>query len=452
MTDNLNRRQFMGFVGKGLAAGALAGWGCKGKHSSSKPPNFILIYVDDLGYGDLACFGHPTFKTPNLDRMAREGMRLTSFCAGAAVCTPSRVSLLTGRYPIRTGLTYNLNPDSKEGLSLDEILLPQVLKSSGYKTMAIGKWHLGHDSLEYMPSNRGFDSFYGLLYNLADKPLHLFQDTTPIEHPVDQTTLTDRYTEQALKFIRSSKDSPFFLYLPHSMPHEPISASEKFLGTSRAGLLGDVIQSLDWSVGRILETLKELGLDEQTMVIFASDNGPFVTKPDPKLPWGKITSHPSSVGLLRGSKGQTYEGGFRVPCIVRWPKHIPAGQVSADMACTMDLYTTLIEIAGGEIPRDRVVDGQNILPFLKGEGPSPREVFYYFRGRQLRAVRRGKWKFRLNYRTRTVREPDQLFDLDVDPGENYNVLDKHRDIAGEMLGMVNDMAAQFGAEPRSINW
>jgi len=442
----------MDWMGRGLAVGALAGLCCAGKKTKTKPPNFILIYADDLGYGDLSCYGHPTIKTPNLDRMAEEGLRLTSFCAGAAVCTPSRVSLLTGRYPIRTGVTSNFTPDSKEGLPLDEILLPQVLKSKGYKTMAIGKWHLGHDPIEYMPTNRGFDSFYGLLYNLLDKPLQLFQNTKPIENPVDQTTLTDRYTEEALKFIRSYQDSPFFLYLPHSMPHEPVSASEKFLGTSRAGLYGDVIQSLDWSVGRILETLKELGLDEQTMVIFTSDNGPWVTKPDPKLPWGGVPFHASSVGLLRGQKGMTYEGGFRVPFIARWPKHIPAGQVSADMACTMDLYTTIIEAAGAQAPQDRVVDGQNILPFLKGEGPSPRNVFYYFRGRQLRAVRRGKWKFRLNYRNRSVREPDQLFDLDADPGESYNVLDRHRDIAGEMLGMINDMAGQFGAEPRSINW
>ena len=460
MKQNIKRRQFIELMGTGLAAGVLAGWGCSGSKAQSKSPNFILIYTDDMGYGDLGSFGHPTIKTPNLDRMADEGIRLTSFCAGASICTPSRVSLLTGRYPVRTGVVNNFFPQSKGGLPLDEILLPQVLKTRGYKTMAIGKWHLGHDPVDYMPTSRGFDSYFGLRYSNdmlppwveTDIPLTLYRDTEPTEHPLDQTTLTEKYTEEALKFIRTSKDSPFFLYLPHSMPHVPVSASEKFEGTSRAGIYGDVIEALDWSVGRILETLKELGLDEQTMVIFTSDNGPWMNMPDRMMRGGVELSHAGTAGLLRGSKGSTYEGGFRVPFIARWPKHIPAGQVSADMACTMDLYTTLIEAAGAKVPQDRVVDGQNIMSLLTGKDSSPREVFFYFRGNQLRAVRKGKWKFRLNYRTRTVREPDELFDLDADPGENYNVLDQHRDIADEMLGMVNEMSAEFGAEARSINW
>lgn len=450
----------MEWMGKGIAASIFLGKGCSTKRTSAKPPNFILIYADDLGYGDLSSYGHPTIRTPNLDRMAGEGIRLTSFCATAAICTPSRVALLTGRYPIRTGVTNNFGPESQGGLPLNEILLPQVLNSKGYKTMAIGKWHLGHDPIDYMPTNRGFDSFYGLPYSndmfppwiKTDKPLELYQDTEPIEHPVDQTTLTERYTEEAIQFIRSAKDSPFFLYLPHSMPHVPLYASEQFLGSSRTGLYGDVIQTIDWSVGRILETLKELEIDEHTMVIFTSDNGPWMNMPDRKIQGGTELWHAGSSGLLHGSKGSTYEGGMRVPCIIRWPGQIPAGQVSADMACTMDLYSTLIEAAGAQVPQDRVVDGKNILSFLKGSDTSPRQVFYYWRGKQLRAVRKGKWKFRLNYRNRRTRESDQLFDLDIDPGENYNMADRHPEIAGEMLEMINEMSAQFGSEPREAKW
>ncbi|MBD3268200.1 sulfatase-like hydrolase/transferase [bacterium] len=426
--------------------------------TAKKKPNFIVLFADDMGYGDVECFGHPTINTPHLNRMAREGIRLTSFYAGAPVCTPSRAALMTGRYPKRAGQPQNLGPGSKKGLPLSEITLAEQLKKGGYKTMCIGKWHLGHNPDEYMPTSRGFDHYYGLLYSNdmippwvnTDKPLKLYRDLKPVEHPVDQSTLTERYTREAVKFIRDAKDDPFFLYLPYAMPHLPISASSR-KGTSRAGLYGDVIETIDWSVGTILNTLMVEGLDEDTMVVFTSDNGPWLNLPSRMLQDGVKPWHCGFKNLLRGHKGNTYEGGLREPCIFRWPGTIPAGQTSADMACTMDIFATILETSGVGIPQDRVIDGMNILPFLKGQSPSPRKEFYYSRGDRLEAVREGPWKLRMS---RTLRNdlkkgdplPPELFQLDWDPAEQYNMAGQHPDLVDKLLKKLHAKAKEIGAK------
>ncbi len=458
MNKGLNRRHFNHLLSMGLAAGPLMMPNLTHASNGGRKPNIVLIFTDDMGYGDLSSYGHPTIQTPHLDNMADEGMRLTSFYATAPVCTPSRVALLTGRYPVRAGQPGNLGPNSKKGLNLSEVLLPQLLKKQGYRTMAIGKWHLGHDPVDYMPTSRGFDHYYGLPYSndmippwvKTDKPLYLYRDTEVIEHPVEQKTLTERFTREAVKFIKSSKDSPFFLYLPHSMPHLPISTSDSFRGTSRAGLYGDVIETIDWSVGKILETLKEEGLDDNTMVIFTSDNGPWLNLPPRMLQGGVKRWHSGFKSLLEGSKGTTYEGGHRVPCIVRWPNQINPGQVSADMACTMDLFATICHCTGTPLPDDRVIDGMNIMPMLRGKEDTPREEFFYFRGKRLEAVREGPWKLRLSRSHREDLDKDEpltpeLFNLDIDPAEQYNFAEIEPEIVKRLNQKMKVMAKELKA-------
>lgn len=423
-----------------------------------KKPNVIILFTDDMGYGDLACYGNPVIRTPNLDRMAREGMRFTSFYAAASVCTPSRTGLLTGRYPTRAGQPNNTGPDTVGGLPLSEILLPQILKKRGYRTMAIGKWHLGYKPAEHLPTSRGFDSFFGLPYSndmippwvKTNQPLELYRDAKPIEQMNDQSTLTDRYTAEALRFIQSAKKDPFFLYLPYAMPHLPISAAERFRGKSRAGLYGDTIENIDWSVGEILRTLKRERLDSNTIVVFASDNGPWHNLPSRMLANGVERWYTGSKSLLRGAKGTTYEGGFRVPGIVRWAGQIPAGQVSAEMASTLDLLPTIAHAAGADIPSDRVYDGSDIMPMLRSGGQTPRKDFYYHLGRRLDAVREGAWKYR--YAPSLAGEEQapgppvhELFHLDQDPAEMYNLYDRERTIADRLGAKLR----AFGSEVKA---
>jgi arylsulfatase A-like enzyme len=368
------------------------------------------------------------------------------------------VGLLTGRYPLRAGQPNNFGPDSTNGLRTSEILLPQLLKQRGYKTMAIGKWHLGHAAPEYMPTSRGFDQYFGLLYSndmiqpwvKTNHPLELHRDLKPVETVTGQSNLTERYTEEAVKFIRASAGAPFLLYLPYAMPHLPISASSR-KGTSRAGLYGDVIETIDWSAGEILKTLKQLKIDNDTMVVFCSDNGPWLDLPSRMLQKGNEPWHTGTKSLLRGSKGGTWEGGPRVPGIVRWPGTIPAGQVTADMASTLDLLPTICRLAGAELPKDRTYDGFDIMPALQGRAASPRQTFFYFRGPMLEGVREGKWKYRFartfhEERKDTAPLVPELYDLDADPAEQYNLYERHGDVAERLRAKLAAMAAELKAE------
>ena len=350
--------------------------------------NVIVILADDLGWGDLGCYGHPKFKTPNIDQLARNGARLTSFYTPVPFCAPTRGSLMTGRYPVRNGLTRN--PCPKEdflvhnaddvGLPVSELTLAQMFRAAGYRTMCIGKWHLGHQP-QFRPTRRGFDEYFGILYSNDMHRVELMQDDKVVEYPVVQATLTKRYTDRALEFLVRNKDRPFFLYLPHAMPHKPLACSEAFYKNGHAGLYGDVMAELDWSVGQVLAKLKELGLDRNTLVIFTSDNGPW---------------YGGSTGGLRGMKGQNWEGGLRVPFIVSLPGHIPAGHESHEPAIMMDVFATTLAVAKIAPPKDRVFDGKNILPLLTAKGSkSPHEALFSFKGEKISTVRSGKWKLHL---------------------------------------------------------
>lgn len=356
---------------------------------AAAPPNIIIIYADDLGWGDLGCYGHPSIRTPQLDRMATEGLRFTDFYSAAEVCTPSRAALLTGRYPVRNGMCSDsrrvLFPNSRGGLPAGEITIARALKTRGYATACVGKWHLGHRP-EFLPTRHGFDSYFGIPYSndmdrdaavgpkgreafLAPKSEYwkppVLRNEAEIERGPDQTQLTRRYTEEAQKFIRERRGGPFFLYLAHNMPHVPLFASERFKGRSPRGLYGDVVEELDWSVGEILETLRREKLEQNTLVFFSSDNGP----------WLIFNQHGGSAGLLREGKGSTWEGGMRVPGIAWWPGKIAPGGVHRGIASTMDLFTTSLRLAGADVPADRVIDGLDLRPVLLGTGAVERDAY-----------------------------------------------------------------------------
>jgi len=411
-------------------------------------PNFVIIFCDDMGYGDLGCFGHPTIRTPNLDKMAVEGQKWTNFYVGASVCTPSRAALMTGRLPIRSGMCSDkrrvLFPDSANGLPEREVTLAEGLKGQGYATACVGKWHLGHLP-QYLPTNNGFDSYFGIPYSndmdrIAGKGREAFfnpkveywnaplmRDTEVVERPANQHTIINRYTDEAIQFIRKSKDKPFFLYLAHNLPHVPLFVSKRSEGRSVRGLYGDVIEEIDDGVGRILETLRTEGLAENTFVVFTSDNGPWLT----------FDQHGGSAGLLREGKGCTFEGGMREPCIMWWPGSIEPGVVH-DMGATMDLYTTMLTLGGAEVPGDRVVDGVDISPAMFGTGSSPRETMFYYRGAQLYAARKGQYK--AHFITKPAygkgdtvhHDPPLLYHLGHDPSEKYDIAKDHPDVIEEI--------------------
>jgi arylsulfatase A-like enzyme len=435
---------------------------------AGRAPNVVLILADDLGYGDLASYGHPLIRTPRLDQLASEGIRLTSYYAGAPLCTPSRAALLTGRYPIRVGLPKVLVPQSTNGLPRGETTLADALKGRGYRTQMVGKWHLGHATPDMLPTAHGFDHWLGLLYSndmmppfaqTAVPPLRLYRDTTPIEGEVDQDELTVRYTEEAVRFINESAGggAPFFLYLAHSMPHLPIHAPARFRGKSAAGLYGDVIEMLDWSTGQILDVLAARGLAQNTIVIFTSDNGPWLDLPARMLQGGNEPWHAGSSGLLRGAKGTTWEGGIRVPAIVRWPGRVPAGQVSAALTTSMDLNVTLTTAAGAAVPPGR--DGHDITPLLAGRTTSSRtespagsptgslttgsqaDTFFYFQDANLQGVREGPWKLR-----KAGNEPPALFHLDLDPSEQFDRAKEHPEIVDRLLARMTAFAATLARE------
>ena len=440
MADWTTRRDFLRVLCAGAGAAAISNcmpiclFAAEQRNRKSKPPNIVVIFADDLGYGDLGCFGHPTIRTPNLDRMAVEGMKLTQFYSAASVCTPSRAALLTGRLPIRTGMCSNkrrvLFPNSASGLPESEVTIAGALKTKGYATSCVGKWHLGHLP-QYLPTRRGFDSYFGIPYSNDMSPSPLMRNEETIEEPAEQTTLTRRYTEEAIKFIEQSKDKPFFLYFPHTFPHVPLFASGAFKDKSRRGLYGDVVEELDWSVGQIIETLRRLELAENTIVFFTSDNGPWLTE---KLEGG-------SAGLLRGGKGSTWEGGMREPGIAWWPGKIKPASVNAEMACTMDIFATCLELAGTDCPKDRVIDGVSMTEMLLGTGKSKREVMFFYRGRRLMAVRKGPWKVHFitqaGYREKPKKhDPPLLFHLEHDPSEKYDVAEDNPDVIADIQRRV----------------
>ncbi len=414
-----------------------------------KKPNVIVILADDLGYADLSTYGAPRIETPNLDNLARQGMKFTNLYA-ESLCSPSRAALLTGSYAHRIGVTKVFWPDSNDGLNPEEITIAELLKDKGYTTATIGKWHLGHHK-PFLPTNQGFDYYFGLPFsndmgpNVRPgkgpyDPLPVMRNEEIIERGPDQAQLTKRYTEETVRFIKESKDKPFFLYLAHTMPHVPLYASEDFLDKSSFGLYGDVVEEIDWSTGRILDTLDELGLAEDTLVVFLSDNGPWLQK----------GAHGGLATPLRNGKGTSWEGGHRVPAIMRWPGEIPANTTVEAMATIMDLYPTIAKLVGADLPEDRIIDGRNIWPLLAGKtDKSPHEVYYYYRLGRFEAIRIGEWKLHLEGRRRDYNNVrynysddfifhqwEQLYNLAEDIGEQRNLVLNNPKMAKKLRNAV----------------
>ncbi|HYO82445.1 MAG TPA: sulfatase [Bryobacteraceae bacterium] len=423
----MRRRQFF------TVAGALA------LRAQTTPLNVVLIYADDLGYGDLGCYGS-TLRTPAIDSLARDGVRFTNFYSANPVCSPSRAALLTGRYPTRVNVPRVLFPQDSEGLPASETTIAAMLKPLGYRTMCVGKWHLGHKP-EYLPTKRGFDGYFGIPYSNDMKPAVLLRNEDTVEPEATQSTLTQRYTQEAVRFIEGTKQGPFFLYMPHTMPHIPLYASERFRGKSPQGIYGDVLEELDWSVGEVLGALKRKGLEKDTLVLFSSDNGPWFQ---------------GSPGRLRGRKGSTLEGGVRVPLLARLPGRIPNGRVVDGIGSTMDLLPTIAGLTGAQPPA-QPLDGMNIWPMLAGKASSlEREALLYFDGWNLQCARWGKWKLHVARHSSAVYSPvpqagrqnlplrpNELYNLELDPEESYDVADRHPEVVTQILGRIEGLLPSF---------
>lgn len=405
-------------------------------------PNIVLINCDDLGYGDLGCYGSTRNATPAIDRMAVEGIRFTDFYQASPVCSPSRGAMLTGCYPRRIGFGRFdehavLFPGQPLGLNPNEITIARILKERGYATRIVGKWHCG-DQPEFLPTRHGFDGYFGLPYSndmgrqvgmtLPFPPLPLMLDEQVIQQQPDQASLTERYVDDCVRFMRANKDRPFFLYFAHMYVHLPIYAPQRFLNDSKNGPFGAAVAAIDWSVAVILHELKQLGLDDNTLVIFTSDNG------------GRGT-HGGSNGPLRGAKQSTWEGGQRVPCIMRFPGRIRPGQVSGEVATAMDFLPTFAELAGTNPPGDRIIDGRSILSLLNGQGSSPHNAFFYWRRDCLEAVRSGRWKLHVAKGDRDVLE---LYDLRTDIGEQHNVAAEHPDVVAALQAKLDACREDLG--------
>jgi arylsulfatase A len=417
-------------------------------------PNIVLIFIDDMGYADIGPFGNKEVRTPHLDKFATEGMKFTSFYA-TPVCSMSRACLMTGCYNTRVSIPGVLFPRDTIGLHSDEITLAEIVKQKGYATCAIGKWHLGHYP-EFMPTRQGFDHYFGLPYSNDMQagrkempPLPLYNDEKVIETQPDQSQLTRRYTEQAVKFIRDHKEAPFFIYLPHTMIHGPLAASEAFKGKSKMGLIGDAIEEIDWSVGQIMTTLQDLKLDDNTLVIFTSDNGPAGGRAAPPF---------------RGSKGSNFEGGVREPCIMRWPGKIPAGTTCNQIAGNIDILPTFAKLTGVEPAKDRVIDGRDITPLMFNSNAGPvRDTHLYIGGNQAAAIRQGDWKLFLkgdgaNKKAKKAAETEtkppkggpvpSLYNLATDPGETQDVAAANPEIVARLKQELLTRDAEIQANKR----
>jgi arylsulfatase A len=424
---------------------------------AASPPNVVLIFCDDMGYGDPGCFGSKN-PTPNIDRMAKEGIRFTNFYVAQPICSASRAALMTGCYSNRVGILGALPPGSKVGISDREWTMAQMFKSRGYATAIFGKWHLG-DAPQFLPTRHGFDEYFGLPYSNDMRPqtspkfppLPLFDGEKVIQTNPDLSTLTTLYTEKAVSFIDRHKDGPFFLYVPHAMPHVPLAVSDKFAGKTGLGLYGDVMAEIDWSVGEILGALKRNGLDDRTLVIFLSDNGP----------WLLFGDHAGSAGPLREGKTTTFEGGVREPCIMRWPGKIPAGVQTTKWAASFDLLPTFAALAAATLPGDRVIDGMDIRPLIFNEAgaQTPHDAFYYYSGRKLLGVRSGKWKLTFPHEYNHPDPPGRggkggqyshphidlsLYDLESDPGETRNVIADHPDVVTRLQALAEKARDDLG--------
>ncbi len=436
--------------------------------AADAPPNVVIVFTDDQGYGDIGCFGAKGYTTPNIDRLAREGIRFTDFHVSQAVCSASRSSILTGCYANRVGIHGALGPNARHGINASETTLAEVLKTKGYATAIVGKWHLGHHP-QFLPTRHGFDSYFGLPYSNDMWPYHpeakpgsypklpLMENEKAINPDVtaaDQAKLTAQYADRAVKFIEANKAKPFFLYLAHSMPHVPIFAGEAFKGKAKSGTYGDVIQEIDASVGAILKTLEENKLADNTLVIFTTDNGP----------WLSYGNHAGSAGPLREGKGTSWEGGIRVPFVARWPGSIPANTVCREPAMTIDLLPTIAKFVGAELPK-LPIDGKDIGPLLKNEpgAKSPQKAYWhYYANNELQAVRSGKWKLILPHSYRTMQgqapgadgkpgryrqvqltEPE-LYDLDADLGEKKDVAEANPEVVKRMQAIAEDARVELG--------
>ena len=424
-----------------------------------KPPNFIIIFADDLGYGDLGSYGHPTINTPSLDKMADEGMRLTQFYVGSSICTPSRAALLTGKLPIRTGMYGKrsvLFPDNAGGLDPNEITIASALKNHGYKTACIGKWHLGHLK-KYMPTNHGFDDFYGIPYSNDMRPeskwdyardnfppLPFLDGIDTIGVSLDQSQFIEMFTRRSLDFIKDNKHNPFFLYLAHTAPHTPLNSNKKNKGKSKRGTYGDVVEELDASVGKILQTLNDLKIAKNTFVIFTSDNGP----------WGWANIDGGSSGLLKGNKGSVFEGGYRVPAIAWMPGSIDEGIVSTSLSSTLDLYPTILALAGHKNSNEIQLDGMDITrTFL--ENIPVRQNIHYYRQDTLIGVRHNEWKMYINDPNPwnddlTQDDMPVLYNIEHDPSEKYDlahenskIVEKIRILSEEHIQRVSKIPSQY---------
>ncbi|MCH2201467.1 MAG: sulfatase [Fuerstiella sp.] len=427
--------------------------------TADRSPNVVIIFCDDLGYGDLACFGSPNIRTPHLDRMAAEGQKWTSFYVASPVCTPSRAALMTGRYPIRNGMMSDkrvvLFPSSGGGLPSDEITLAELLKQKDYATAAFGKWHLGHLP-RFLPVAQGFDTYFGIPYSndmdagdsaaeylrrsRVDPEFHpshswwnvpLMRDTEIVERPADQRTITKRYADEAIRFIQENKERPFFVYLANNMPHIPLLVSEQFRGKSPRGLYGDVVEEIDFHIGRVLQTLRDEDLQDNTLVVFSSDNGP----------WLWFNGHGGSAGPLRAGKGTTFEGGQRVPTIFWWPGKIEAGSTVTQMGSTLDMMATLASLTGTTLPTDRKLDSCDLTPALLGFGDSPRESFYFWTRAKLHAVRSNAFKLHMHQRQpvdyghEVHLQTPELYHVGHDVSEQFDIADKNPRIVQRLSRM-----------------